>query len=207
MQASAKGRISIGFIMRFADVDIRVALAAGRLRIDPPLGEREIGAASVDLQLSNTFLVFSPGRAAFVDLAPFDSHKQDDLNRLMEVVEISHTEAFYLYPGEFALGVTRQRITLPCDVAGRLDGRSSLARVGLMVHATAHTVDPGWSGCITLELFNCGRLPLALRAGMRICALSFESLLSPTSKPYASQPDAKYKDQTSPLPSRLGQDI
>lgn len=192
--------------MRFADVDIRAALAADRLRIDPLPKDWEIGAVSVDLQLGTTFRVFSPGKAAFVELsAPInqDDVQVTDLDWLMEVIELGHREVFYLYPGGFALGITHQCITLPSDIAGRLDGRSSLARVGLMVHATAHTIDPGWNGHITLELFNCGQLPLALRTGMRICALSFESLLSPTSKPYAAQPQAKYKDQNSPLPSRF----
>ncbi|KAF0138076.1 MAG: dcd [Rhodospirillaceae bacterium] len=192
--------------MRLADVDIRAALAAGRLRIDPPPTEEEIGAVSVDLQLGATFRLFAPGKAAFVDLAPDRGEVNrggGEVNRLMEVIRIEPEEPFFLHSGAFALGMTHQRITLPDNIAGRLDGRSSLARVGLMVHATAHTIDPGWDGHITLEFFNCGRLPLALRTGMRICALSFESLLSPTSKPYASQPNAKYKDQDSPLPSRL----
>ena len=185
--------------MRLADVDIQAALAAGRLRIDPAPTGRDIGAASVDLKLGSTFRVFAPGKAAFVDLAPTGGPQ--DLSALMETIET--VTVFYLHPGEFALGITLQRLTLPDDIAGRLDGRSSLARVGLMVHATAHTIDPGWDGHIALEFFNCGRLPLALHPGMRICALSFEELLSPTSKPYARQPNAKYKDQDSPLPSRL----
>lgn len=193
--------------MRLGDVDIRAALAAGCLRIDPFPTEQEIGAVSVDLQLGTTFRVFAPGRAAFVDLALSDG-RWEEVDQLVNVVELKPEEAFYLHPGAFALGITRQRITLPDDIAGRLDGRSSLARVGLMVHATAHTIDPGWDGHITLEFFNCGRLSLAMRAGTRICALSFEPLLSPTSKPYASQPTAKYKDQNSPssLSSRLGRD-
>ncbi len=188
--------------MKLADVDIRAALATGRLRIDPRPAEQEIGAVSVDLQLGTTFRVLVPGQT--VDLAPSGGHWQDKMEQLMTLVEIRHGEAFYLHPGAFALGITRQRITLPDDMAGRLDGRSSLARVGLMVHATAHTIDPGWDGRITLEFFNCGKWLLAMRAGMHICALSFEPLLSPTSKPYARQSGAKYRGQDSPLPSRLG---
>ena len=188
--------------MKLADVDIRAALATGRLRIDPRPTEQEIGAVSVDLQLGTTFRVFVPGQA--VDLAPSGGQWQDAMEHLMTLVEIRPGEAFYLHPGAFALGITRQRITLPDDIAGRLDGRSSLARVGLMVHATAHTIDPGWDGRITLEFFNCGQVLLAMRAGMHICALSFEPLVSPTSKPYASQSGAKYRGQDSPLPSRIG---
>ena len=186
--------------MKLADVDIRTALATGRLRIEPRPTEKAIGAVSVDLQLGTTFRVFLPGQA--VDLVPSGGPWQDHIE--MARVEIRQGEAFYLHPGAFALGITRQRITLPDDIAGRLDGRSSLARVGLMVHATAHTIDPGWDGRITLEFFNCGPLLLAMRAGMPICALSFEPLVSPTSKPYAHQAGAQYRGQESPLPSRLG---
>ncbi|VBB68762.1 Deoxycytidine triphosphate deaminase [invertebrate metagenome] len=192
--------------MKLADVDIRAALAAGRLRIDPRPTEQEIGAVSVDLRLGAAFRVFVPGKAAFVDLAPSSSQWQT-IEHLMQIVEIQPAEAFYLHPGAFALGMTQQRITLPADIAGRLDGRSSLARIGLMVHATAHTIDPGWDGRITLEFFNCGPLLLAMRAGMQICALSFEPLLSPTSKPYADQSSARYRGQDSPLPSRLGRGL
>lgn len=188
--------------MKLADVDIRAALATGRLRIDPRPTEQEIGAVSVDLQLGTTFRVFVHGQT--VDLAPSGGQWQDAMEHSMTLVEIRPGEAFYLHPGAFALGITRQRITLPNDIAGRLDGRSSLARLGLMVHATAHTIDPGWDGQITLEFFNCGQLLLAMRAGMHICALSFEPLLSPTSKPYARQAGAKYRGQDTPLPSRLG---
>jgi len=190
--------------MKLSDVDIRRLLAAGRIGITPTPAEAQIGAMSVDLQLGGSFRVFTPGRAAFVDLAPPEGSLRADIDELMTAVEVAAHEPFYLHPGEFALGITIQNVTLPDDIAGRLDGRSSLARLGLMVHATAHTIDPGWCGCITLEFFNCGRLPLAMRPGMRICALSFETLLTPTSKPYAARVDAKYREQRSPLPSRIG---
>lgn len=189
--------------MKLADVDIRRYLAEGRIQIDPLPAENQIGAISVDLQLGSTFQVFPPGKAAFVDLAPPGGHPGQIPDKLMDRVEIREGESFFLHPGELVLGITVQRIVLPNDIAGRLDGRSSLARLGLMVHATAHTIDPGWNGRITLEFFNCGRLPLAMRPGMRICALSFEMLMSPTSKPYAARPDAKYRDQLDPLPSRI----
>ncbi|WP_147164853.1 dCTP deaminase [Pararhodospirillum oryzae] len=189
--------------MKLSDLDIRDALAAGRILIDPPPDPERLGAMSVDLQLGATFRVFQAGKASHIDLAPPPGVHAPDLEDIMGTVEIAAGEAFFLHPGEFALGITIQRVRLPADLAGRLDGRSSLARLGLMVHATAHTIDPGWDGRITLEFFNCGPLPLALRPGMRICALSFETLLSPTSRPYASSPTAKYKDQAAPLPSRL----
>ncbi|MGB0694516.1 MAG: dCTP deaminase [Rhodospirillaceae bacterium] len=191
--------------MKFSDVDIRRSLQEAELQIEPAPTDDQIGAMSVDLQLGTTFLTFVPGKASYVDLAPPDGGKVTDVEEIMDKVEVPEGEPFYLHPGEFALGITVQRVTLPPSIAGRLDGRSSLARLGLMVHATAHTIDPGWDGRITLEFFNCGRLPLALRPGMRICALSFETLQSSTSKPYASRPQSKYKDQLSPLASRIRQ--
>ncbi len=189
--------------MKLSDTDIRRFLSEARIQIDPAPTENQIGAMSVDLQLGNLFSVFAPGKAAFVDLAPPEGQPSANPEELMETVEVANGAPFYLHPGEFVLGITLQRVVLPNDVAGRLDGRSSLARLGLMVHATAHTIDPGWNGRITLEFFNCGRLPVALRPGMRICALSFEMLMSPTSKPYATRADAKYRDQLTPLPSRI----
>jgi dCTP deaminase len=192
--------------MKLSDVDIRRYVAEGLIQFDPAPAENQIGAMSVDLQLGNHFRVFTPGKASFVDLAPPEGGVAEDIDELMSHIEVADGQPFYLHPGEFALGITVQKIVLPNDIAGRLDGRSSLARLGLMVHATAHTIDPGWNGRITLEFFNCGRLPLALRPGMRICALSFETLMSPTSKPYAARPDSKYKDQLAPLPSRISRE-
>ncbi len=189
--------------MKLSDVDIRQSMSEGRIRIVPEPAENHIGAMSVDLTLGNSFRVFTPGKASFVDLAPPGGWGQTDVEHLMSPVEVADDEPFYLHPGDFALGITVQRVTIPNDLAGRLDGRSSLARLGLMVHATAHTIDPGWDGKITLEFFNCGRLPLAMRAGMRICAISFETLQTPTSKPYSARAESKYKDQLAPLPSRL----
>ncbi|MGB0671262.1 MAG: dCTP deaminase [Rhodospirillales bacterium] len=192
--------------MKLSDVDIRDRLASGEIGIDPMPAERQIGSMSVDLELGNSFRVFTPGKASFVDLAPPAGQTGPALDELMSNVEAADGEAFYLHPGDFALGITIQKVTLPPSIAGRLDGRSSLARLGLMVHATAHTIDPGFDGRITLEFFNCGKLPLALRPGMRICALSFEMLMTPTSKPYAGQATSKYREQLVPLPSRIGND-
>lgn len=191
--------------MKLSDVDIRRYMAEERIAIDPVPTESHIGAMSVDLELGNQFRVFTPGKASFVDLAPTGGGSTD-MEDLMSHIEVEGDTPFYLHPGDFALGITIQKIKLPTDVVGRLDGRSSLARLGLMVHATAHTIDPGWNGRITLEFFNCGRLPLALRPGMRICAISFETLLTPTSKPYAERPNSKYKEQLAPIPSRIARE-
>ncbi|OTC69202.1 dCTP deaminase, partial [Escherichia coli] len=105
------------------------------------------------------------------------------------------------------LAVTLESVTLPADLVGWLDGRSSLARLGLMVHVTAHRIDPGWSGCIVLEFYNSGKLPLALRPGMLIGALSFEPLSGPAARPYNRREDAKYRNQQGAVASRIDKDL
>lgn len=194
--------------MKLSDTDIHQALKDGLIAIDPPLPGDRIGAVSVDLQLGGDFRVFKSTHTEAIDLDPPGSGRPAiDFDAIMDSLSVPDGDAFILNPGGFALGITRQRVRLSPEVAGRLDGRSSLARVGLMVHATAHTIDPGWDGRITLEFFNCGPLPLKLRPGMRICALSFEVMKSPTSRPYASAPSSKYKDQQAPIPSRITHDL
>ena len=188
--------------MKLSDVDILQRLAQGEITIDPPVSSEQMGSFSVDLRLANQFRIFDHTTAPYIDLGSPDGIHAMSAD-LMRKIEIAPGESFYLQPGELALGVTLERVTLPAHIAGWLDGRSSLARVGLMVHLTAHTIDPGWDGRITLEFFNSGRVPLALRPGMRICAVSFEPLSSPTSRPYRSKQGAKYAGQDSPLPSRI----
>src|SRR5690606_3953987 len=131
----------------------------------------------------------------------------ESINRVMsEEIFINDGDAFFLHPGELALAVTFESVTLPADLVGWLDGRSSLARLGLMVHVTAHRIDPGWSGRIVLEFFNAGKLPLALRPGMMIGALSFEPLTGPADRPYNRRQDAKYRDQQGAVASRIDKD-
>ena len=125
---------------------------------------------------------------------------------MSDEIVIGETEAFFLHPGELALGATEDSVTLPDDIVGWLDGRSSLARLGLMVHVTAHRIDPGWSGNIVLEFFNSGKLPLALRPGMSIGAISFEPMSGPADRPYRKRADAKYRDQDGPTASRISED-
>ncbi|CAK0766284.1 dCTP deaminase [Gammaproteobacteria bacterium] len=191
--------------MKLSDVDIIEHLKRRAIVIDPPPTPECFGSFSIDLRLGTTFRVFDDSRFPYLDLGATASvHAMSA--QVMREVEIAEGDAFYLHPGELALGVTLERIALPDNLAGWLDGRSSLARVGLMIHITAHTIDPGWDGRITLEFFNSGRLPLALRPGMRICAISFDPLTSPTSRPYRSKQGAKYTGQDGPLPSRIAHD-
>jgi dCTP deaminase len=188
--------------VKLSDVHLKERLAAGDLKITPAVPEPYFGSFSVDLSLGNQFQVFKHTQYPFIDLGSVEG-SFSMCEQVMEAIEIGQDGVFYLHPGELALGVTMERITVPDDLVGWLDGRSSLARLGLMIHITAHTIDPGWDGRITLEFANIGRFPLALRPGMRICAVSFEPLSSPTSKPYRLKQDAKYQGQDSPLSSRI----
>jgi dCTP deaminase len=193
--------------MRLCDSDIIAAIGDGRIVIDPPLDERVISGVSVDLRLGHQFRVFSSHTIPYIDL----SGSREQINQAVEKVMgdeifIGPDDTFVLHPGELALGTTLESITLPADLVGWLDGRSSLARLGLMVHVTAHRIDPGWSGNIVLEFFNSGKLPLALRPEMAIGAMSFETLTGPAARPYTKRDDAKYRGQTGPLASRISED-
>ncbi|MBF0191381.1 MAG: dCTP deaminase [Magnetococcales bacterium] len=191
--------------MRLSDQDILKAIAAGRIVIDPMPPDNCLGSFSVDVSLGHVFRTFRHVRVPYLDLSDQKSvHSVSEA--CMEEVTIGEQERFILHPGEFALGMTRERIGVAEDLVGWLDGRSSLARVGLMVHITAHSIDPGWDGHITFEFFNAGRLPLALNPGLRIGAISFETLSSPTTRPYGKKSGAKYHGQQGPLSSRLGLD-
>ncbi|EAT1535490.1 dCTP deaminase, partial [Salmonella enterica subsp. enterica serovar Montevideo] len=161
--------------MRLCDRDIEAWLDEGRLSITPRPPVERINGATVDVRLGNKFRTFRGHTAAFIDLSGPKDEVSAALDRVMsDEIVLPDGEAFYLHPGELALAVTFESVTLPPDLVGWLDGRSSLARLGLMVHVTAHRIDPGWSGCIVLEFYNSGKLPLALRPGMLIGALSFE---------------------------------
>ncbi|UQB43018.1 dCTP deaminase [Thiomicrospira microaerophila] len=193
--------------MKLSDHDISSALAQQRIKIEPMPTENKIKGISVDLRLDNRFRVFNDHTAPFIDLSGPKEEMQALLDKVMgnEIV-IEDDQAFFLHPGELALASTLESITIPDDLVGWLDGRSSLARLGLMVHVTAHRIDPGWHGQIVLEIFNSGKLPLALRPGMDICAINFETLSSPAQKPYNKRADAKYRNQTGPTSSRINQD-
>lgn len=191
--------------MKLSNVDIEKKLRSGAIKILPRIADENIGSMSVDLRLDTTFGVFQHTDHPFIDLgAQGVDYSMSD--RLMKEIEIPEDGVFYLHPGELALGITVERVSIGDDIVGWLDGRSSLARLGLLVHVTAHTIDPGWDGKITLEFANIGRLPLALRPGMRICAISFEPLSSPTTKPYGKKAGAKYVSQAKPLASRISEE-
>ncbi|MBM7074034.1 dCTP deaminase [Shewanella sp. 202IG2-18] len=193
--------------MRLTDIEITRSLDNGEIIMSPRPDEEAISGVSIDVRLGSHFRVFKDHTAPFIDLSGPSVDVQKALDRVMsDQIDIPDGEAFFLHPGELALAVTYESVTLPPDIVGWLDGRSSLARLGLMVHVTAHRIDPGWQGKIVLEFYNSGKLPLALRPKMTIGALNFERLSSPVAKPYNKRENAKYKDQQEAVASRISQD-
>lgn len=193
--------------MRLCDKDIYNYLQQGKISITPQPDYDHISGLTVDVRLGNKFRVFEDHAAPYIDLSGKRDEVQAALNSVMsDEIELPEDKAFFLHPGELALAVTYESVTLPDNIVGWLDGRSSLARLGLMVHVTAHRIDPGWSGNIVLEFFNSGKLPLALKPKMKIGAISFEVLSDHCEKPYTARADAKYKNQDGAIASRISAD-
>jgi dCTP deaminase len=184
--------------MVLSDVDIRRYIAQGKIKISPELPPEQFGSCSVDFKLGNEFNVFEHSRNAYIDL-----RENKGIEGLMKSVIVPARESFILQPREFVLAITEETLELDDDVLGRLEGRSSLGRIGIIVHGTAGLFDPGWAGKATLELSNLGRMPVALYPGMRICSFTFEQLSTPSSMPYGKKAGNKYAGQTRPLASRL----
>ena len=181
--------------MLLSDRDIKAELATGRIAIDP-LELEMIQPSSIDVRLDRFFRLFDNHKYPFIDPA----EDQPDLTHLIEV-EVD--QPFILHPGEFVLGSTYELVTLPDDVAARLEGKSSLGWLGLLTHSTAGFVDPGFSGHVTLELSNVATLPIKLWPGMKIGQLCFIRLTSPTERPYGSgQYGSRYQGQRGPTASR-----
>ena len=186
--------------MFLSDRSIKEELAAGRIVIDP-LAEGSIQPSSVDLHVDRYFRVFRNDTTPFID----PKEPQEDLT---ELVEVEGAEAFILHPGEFVLGSTLERVTLPDDLVARLEGKSSLGRLGLLIHSTAGFIDPGWDGHVTLELSNVANLPITSYPGMKIGQLSFVQLSEPAERPYGSAGiGSKYQGQRGPTPSRYWQNF
>ncbi|RUO22469.1 dCTP deaminase [Aliidiomarina iranensis] len=193
--------------MRLTDAQIEQYLAEGIIGIEPAPLSKDISGVTVDIHLGESFRVLQDHAAPYIDISGPRDEIDAAIQRVMsEEIRLAEGDAFFIHPGEFALAVTHESVTLPPHVVGWLDGRSSLARLGLMVHVTAHRIDPGWSGQIVLEFFNSGKLPLALRPLMKIGALSFELLSEPCARPYSRREDAKYRNQKGAVASRIGND-
>jgi dCTP deaminase len=183
-----------------SDRTIRRLLEEGRIGIDP-YDESLLQPSSVDVRVDRLFRVFHNARYPFIDV----KQQQEDLT---ELVEIDGERAFILHPGEFVLGSTLERIQLPDDLVARLEGKSSLGRLGLLIHSTAGFIDPGWDGHVTLELSNVANLPITIYYGMKIGQLSFVQLTEPAERPYgADELGSKYQGQQGPTPSRYWQNF
>src|SRR3990167_6023223 len=187
--------------MILSDRDIKGAIASGRVKIEGCEDLRHIHASSMDLHLSNVFKVYEHSKFAVLDPRNMETFKNN-----MRTIIVENDDPFMVQPGEFVLGVTRERITVPDDLVVRVEGRSSLGRLGIIVHSTAGFVDPGFVGTITLEISNLNRLPVALYPGMRVCQLAFEEMSSPAETPYNLKPHSKYLNQVLPEESRLSVD-
>jgi dCTP deaminase len=186
--------------MVLSDHTIKEEIAKGRIVVDP-LGEDCIQPASVDVHLDRQLLVFRNSRRAFIDV-------REEQSDLTEMVEIEDDTPFMLHPGEFVLGSTLENIELPGDLVARLEGKSSLGRIGLLIHSTAGYVDPGWKGHLTLELSNVSNLPVTLYFGMKIGQISYVRLTHPADNLYGSSAlDSKYQGQTEPTASRIYRDF
>ncbi len=181
--------------MLLSDSDLTAEITKGRLGIEP-YEPGLIQPSSIDVRLDRWFRVFNNSRYTHID----PSLQQDDLTA---PIEAKNGEPFVLHPGEFVLGSSLELLTLPDDLAGRLEGKSSLGRLGLLTHSTAGFIDPGFSGHVTLELSNVANLPITLWPGMRIGQLCLFRLSSPASHPYGSQIyGSRYQNQRGPTPSR-----
>jgi dCTP deaminase len=189
--------------MILSDRDIRARLAAGDLVIEPIVDEAlQLQPASVDLRLGDEFLVYRAARVACLD--PRDPAT---ISAAMDRARVEPGEAFVLHPGEFALGTTIERVRIPADLVGVVDGRSSIGRLAVVVHATAGFIDPGFEGQITLELSNIGSIPVKLYPEMRIAQIVFHSMTSPAERPYGASRGSSYDQQTGPQPSRVRLDL
>ncbi|QGU08464.1 Deoxycytidine triphosphate deaminase [Corynebacterium occultum] len=181
--------------MLLSDRDIRAAIDSGKLGIEP-YDESLVQPSSVDVRMDRFFRVFNNSKYTHID----PKMQQDELTSL---VEVNEDEPFVLHPGEFVLGSTLERFTLPADLAGRLEGKSSLGRLGLLTHSTAGFIDPGFDGYITLELSNVANLPIMLWPGMKVGQLALFDMTSPAEVPYGSgKLGSKYQGQRGPTPSR-----
>lgn len=188
--------------MILSDRDIRQLLKEGRIKIEPVDGlERRIGPDGIDLRLGHTFLVFERNKQPYID-----PRRRETAKGTTRQIHVETGEPFIIHPNELVLATTLERITIADDLLGRLEGRSSLGRLGIIVHSTASIFHPGWDGTATMELGNLGVMPVALYPRMRVCMFTFERMSSPVERPYGSG-KTKYQGQTGPLPSGVWEEL
>jgi len=190
--------------MILSDRDIKKYIKLGKIKIKPkPNFKEQLGPCSLDLHLGDVFKTFKPSEYPYLD-----PKRKIDLEEIMEEIEIEDGSPFVLQPKSFVLATTKEEFYISNDLMARLDGRSSLARLGIVVHLTSARFDPGWQGKAVIELGNMGTMPVILYAGVtRICALTFETLSTPAEIPYLKQEDHKYAKPKSPQASRINQEI
>ena len=188
--------------MIFSDTMIIAAIQTGLVQFDPPVDiPIQVQPASIDLRLGDTYRVYNYAQHHLID----PTHDVD-LNAISELVRQEDGKPFILHPGAFVLGSTLEYVRIPVNLVGRLEGRSSLVRLGVVVHSTAGFIDCGFEGNITLEISNIGKIPVALHAGMRICQLTLLET-GPVARPYGPLRGSKYQGQREPTPSRLRKDV
>ncbi|MBU0476754.1 dCTP deaminase [Patescibacteria group bacterium] len=188
--------------MILSDRDIKIHLRERKIVINPePNFKEQLGPCSLDLRLGNSFKTFKPTQYPYLDLK-----NSVDFEKFMESITIEDGAPFIMQPKEFVIAITKEEIILPDNIMGRLDGRSSLGRLGLVVHSTAARFDPGWKGKAVMELGNLGIMPIILYPGMRICAMTFETLTGSSEIPYLRQEDHKYAGQDKATASKINQE-
>lgn len=188
--------------MILSDTDILRRLEQGDLEIDPLSDiDQQVQPCSVDLRLGGEFLEFN--RTQIPCIHP---NNIDEVNQYVSETHVEEDEEFILHPGEFALATTVESVTVPDDLVGHVEGRSSLGRLAIIIHATAGLADAGYTGQITLELSNLGAAPVALSPGMRISQITFTRMTSPADRPYGTERGSKYQGQSGPEASRIGDD-
>lgn len=193
--------------MKLSDKKIEEWLNSGKLIINPRPPKNRINGITVDIRLGNKFRTFKNEKKNYINLSNEKKKINKTLNSLMnKEIILSKKESFLLKPGELVLAITYESLKLPENLVGWLDGRSSLARLGLMVHVTSHRIDPGWEGYLVLECFNASKLKLMLQPGMLICAVSFELISGKVIRPYNHRKDAKYKNQDQVFISKIDED-
>ena len=182
-----------------SDKTIKEYLEEGKIVIDPLKDEQQIQPSSVDMRLGDEFKVFKVIRKPYID--PKD---EEDIAEYMESSTVPEGEAFIIHPNEFALATTQEYVKVPDDLVARVEGRSSMGRLGVTMHVTAGYVDPGFEGRITLEISNIGAMPVALYPGQRVCQLVFETMTTPAELPYGHpKRNSKYMKQLKPESSRV----
>ncbi len=197
---STRAATSLGVTtMILSDKDIKKYIKEGKIKIIPqPDFKIQLGPCSLDLRLGNSFKVFKPTQYPYLDLK-----RKIDFEKFMEEIRIEDDAPFILQPKDFILATTKEEFILPDNLMARLDGRSSLGRLGIVVHSTAARFDPGWRGRAVMELGNLGIFPVVLYSGMRICALTFETLSSSCETPYLKKKGQKYGKQKHPQASKI----